>query len=422
MIAGPLGAKYQVPGGGTFTLSAGAKALVAHIPHKLTIRAGQHPWTYSVFLTEGRVDVDMGPKVTRSAVFVTSTAGLQILGARGKFSVVATADEAAAANFGGQVMTAVNNRWRDLAPGKVWVSHRRSARVAASSLPEAPKAIEVSTVLAAPGGVTSLPSFSWSPVAGAASYEVRIVKEGERRAILAASTQTPEIAAQPCRLVPGHYQITVTPADVRGFQGAPSEPVRVTVVGVALPDGALVSRDGTVQLGAGQAAHFTYASDLKLSYSGSPGTLSGGEAVGLGRGFERVVLLRRPGTTDGAVFRLARRELRAEVTAGPKRLAWPGPAAEVRFELNNGRDPVPEWVKPNVSVTLNLQPVQTSWKRSGSTWSTTIRPRRGVGPWTLRVEVKDQFGVPLGEDLLEIVGNSTPGGPGAGRPGRSPRS
>jgi len=33
-----------------------------------------------------------------------------------------------------------------------------------------------------------------------------------------------------------------------------------------------------------------------------------------------------------------------------------------------------------------------------------VPPARTAGPWVLRVDVKDQFGLPLGSDFLEIVG------------------
>jgi hypothetical protein len=408
VIAGPQGAKFRVPGGGEVTLTPGAKALVVQVPHKLTIGPGQHPWIYSVFLTEGQVDVDMGPKTTDSAVFVTSTLGLQAIVAQGKMSAVVKGDEASAVNLGGQVLTASKNRWRDLAPRTVWTVLRHGSKPVISELPGPPRQLLGDTVLAAPAGKASLPRLEWSAVGGATNYEVRVVRAGTSAPVVTFTTTANHLEREASRLPPGHYEVFVTPMDRRGFRGTSSAPLGLTVVGLMLPDGAVVADDGSVYLGRGQTAHFSYASDLRLSYSGSPGSLSGTEAVGLDQQQERVVLLRRPGTSDGAMFRLFQRQLRAEVVAGPKRLAWPGPAAKIEFALKNGQRPVPDWVQPKVTVTVNLKPIETSWKKSGSTWQTTVRPRRGRGPWVLRVEVKDQYGIPLGGDFLEIVGRPGP--------------
>jgi hypothetical protein len=410
VIAGPQGARYQVPGGGEVTLSAGTKALVVQVPHKLTIGPGQHPWVYSVFLTEGRADVDMGPRKTHSAVFITSSHGLKAIVAQGKLSAVVRGDEASVVNLGGQVLTAVKNRWRGLAPHTVWSIRHRSSKPEVFPLPGPPRELHADTVLAAPAGKAALPRLEWSRVDGAASYEVRVVRANKVTPVVTVTTTATYLERQASRLSPGHYQVFVTSMDRRGFRGTSSAPLDLTVVGLVLPDGAFVTDDGSVQLGRGQNVRFAHASELRLSYSGSLGSLSGAEAVGLGRKSERVVLLRRPGTSDGAMFRLCRRQLRAEVVAGPKRLIWPGPAAKIEFELSNGTRPVPDWVEPQVTVTVNLKPIEASWTKTGSTWRTSVRPRRGGGPWVLRVEVTDQYGIPLGEDFLEIVGRKGPGG------------
>lgn len=66
--------------------------------------------------------------------------------------------------------------------------------------------------------------------------------------------------------------------------------------------------------------------------------------------------------------------------------------------------PIPDWLDVIPTVTLGIDPISVDWKREGRVLRATIPPNEEKkGPWVLRVEVADQYGVPLGRDFVEIV-------------------
>jgi hypothetical protein len=57
-------------------------------------------------------------------------------------------------------------------------------------------------------------------------------------------------------------------------------------------------------------------------------------------------------------------------------------------------------------VTIGIEPVDVVWRSDGDVLRATVPPSKNKGPWVVRVEVEDQFGIPLGRNLLEVI----PGG------------
>jgi hypothetical protein len=59
-------------------------------------------------------------------------------------------------------------------------------------------------------------------------------------------------------------------------------------------------------------------------------------------------------------------------------------------------------------VTLGTTPIDVHWHRDGNVLTTDVAPRSGRGPWVLRIDVKDQHGIPLAHDFLEIAASRPP--------------
>jgi hypothetical protein len=53
-------------------------------------------------------------------------------------------------------------------------------------------------------------------------------------------------------------------------------------------------------------------------------------------------------------------------------------------------------------VTINIDPVEPSWERSGSVLRTRLARPLGGAPWMVRVDVLDENGASLGRDFTEV--------------------
>jgi len=53
-------------------------------------------------------------------------------------------------------------------------------------------------------------------------------------------------------------------------------------------------------------------------------------------------------------------------------------------------------------VTINIDPAQPSWERTGSVLRTRLARPPGSAPWMVRVDVLDENGASLGMDFTEV--------------------
>jgi hypothetical protein len=54
-------------------------------------------------------------------------------------------------------------------------------------------------------------------------------------------------------------------------------------------------------------------------------------------------------------------------------------------------------------VTLGVRPMDVAFRHRNGGLSAKVYPQAGAGPWVMRVDVRDQFGMPLGRDFVEII-------------------
>ena len=97
------------------------------------------------------------------------------------------------------------------------------------------------------------------------------------------------------------------------------------------------------------------------------------------------------------------RALRADIRIGPAWARWPDDAIEMSIAIEDpsGRFD-PESVQPKVQVLLGIEPIDVEWKREGTRLTARMAPRMSTRPEVLRVIVRDQSGVQLGRNFLEI--------------------
>jgi hypothetical protein len=97
------------------------------------------------------------------------------------------------------------------------------------------------------------------------------------------------------------------------------------------------------------------------------------------------------------------RALRADIRLGPSWARWPEDAIEMSISIvdPSGRFD-PGSVQPRVEVLLGIEAIDVAWAREGTRLTARLPPRVTTRPEVLRVIVRDQKGVQLGRNFLEI--------------------
>jgi hypothetical protein len=237
---------------------------------------------------------------------------------------------------------------------------------------------------------------------------VSVRREGEATPLATTTTHGPELAHPLGRLRPGLYELAVQAIDSNGIEGRPVL-APLTVIGAELPPGAFIDAKGTIRLAESQTVRFTHVEGLQMTYGSAGHYVRASAEVGLYREAPTLVHFRAPGSSETVRARLAPRGIRARVTAGPKTARWPSDPLKLVVELEDaaGR-PLPDWVEAHPRVTLGIEPLEVAWKREGRMLTATVEPRATPGPWVVRVDVEDQFGLPLGRDFVEIAPDRRP--------------
>jgi hypothetical protein len=97
------------------------------------------------------------------------------------------------------------------------------------------------------------------------------------------------------------------------------------------------------------------------------------------------------------------RALKAVIRLGPALARWPEDPIEMSIAIEDpsGRFD-PQSVEPKVEVLLGIEPLDVDWKREGTRMTARLAPRMSTRPEVLRVIVRDQSGVQIGRNFLEI--------------------
>jgi hypothetical protein len=394
-----------IPGEASVELEAGASVRVFAAAQRLKMPEGYAVPTWSVAVREGRVRAKVrNPK--KAAILLTASETFSTVVARGIGMLWVNADESAAVNLTGVSHTVIAGRWQALEEGTL-----RSIN-AGETMPSthhtlAPTSIEPGRRLwVSLGEEVALDALAWKPVTGATNYTVALRRAGEDEPMHLLTTSVQQLPKPLGPLGPGQYDVAVRGNDARGLPGRWSEPVRLRVLGVDLPEGAYVSSKGVIHLSPGQRARFTNADGLELTYTGAHQYLSADSQVPLQGGQRTLVSFRERGSTENAIAWLEPRAIRADVEIGPTAARWPKDNIEISIRLQSTSQDAPlRIVEPRPKVMVGIDPVEVEWRWEGSLLRGTIPPRNDDGPWVIRVEVDDQYGLPLGRNMLEVARN-----------------
>jgi len=406
--AGTEGAVIALPGDARIELDPGASVRVFPSAQRLRMPEGYVVPTWSVSVRSGRVRGRVGqPK--QAAVLLTVSERFSSVVARGAGMLLVDENEVAAVNLTGASYTIAGGRWQALEEGvlrSLKAGERapttRSTLVSTSIGPG--RRLWVSTAKR-----VTVDSLEWTAVAGATDYTVALRRVGEDQPLQMLTTRDPKLPGGLGPLGPGQYAVAVRANDARGIPGHWSPAVPLRVVGVDLPGGGYVSESGTIHLGPGQQVLFTHTDGLELSHSGAFKYVPANTPVPLYKGERTLVNFREPGSGSTASASLEPRALEAEVKLGPSTATWPRDDVEVSIQLRATSRGTPlDLVEPRPKVTVGLKPVDVTWRWESSRLRGTVPRQEGAGPWVVRVEVEDQFGMPLGRNVLEVAESKPP--------------
>ncbi len=397
------GNHWQIPGGPSLRASPGTELRLLGKPQEIQITAGRRMPVYTVILKSGGVDVDV-PRGSQSAVVLSAPRQLTILVRSGRAGLRALKGQVSLANVDGDILVGHDARhFKAMRPGMI--RHFAAHGVAEDSLLEPPTDLAGQRVLVSTGQPVAMEKLWWRARAGAEGYRVELVRDGEHTPLLRVDTREPILPRQAAALAPGQYRVAIRALDALGFESTTALESSLHVVAARLPAGGYVDGAGNIRLAPGSLVDFLHLEGVNLSYADFAHERAPA-SVGLS-GVEPVTLLLRSGHRDPQLLRIAPRTVRARITINPARATWPADTLTINIELEDpSGQPVPDFLEIRPKVLLGVDPVKVSFKRVGRALRAVLRAQRGPGPWVVRVEANDQFGIPLGRSSLEIARSS----------------
>jgi len=255
----------------------------------------------------------------------------------------------------------------------------------------------------APSEAVAMSGFRWAPVPSAAGYELRVRRLGDGQVVEQRVTSQTEFRDGFRPVEPGKYSISLRSLDARGLESNWGPETELRVIGVLLPPGGY-STEQAIFLGTGQQVQFTNTSGLEMTYLGAGRYFPAAHGATLYRNTSTVIGFRLPGALDTATARLEPRSVYADVRIGPKRAVWPQDSVSIDIQLKSRSGvAIPSFLHVVPKVSLGVEPLDVSFEREGNVLHAVVPPSSAPGPWVLRVDVADQFGVPLGHDFLEVA-------------------
>jgi len=400
-IAGARGAQYQLPGGAIITLSPASEATVIAKPQILILTGGKQTPTYSVYLKSGRLDVSI-PASASSAVLVAGPADVKVVCEKGTSVVSAVGRSSFVWTEKYPLLVSQKERLSRLKPGPVRKYTPNATPVDYKSA-EAPRWLTGRRIWLAMPDRAKVSDFSWSPVAEAATYQVELREEATGKLIAESDQKETTLHEVLPMLGPGNYQLVVRAIDGNNMPGNLSSPLLLRVVGVDVPAGARLQPGARIEISESQTIQLRNAAGLSLRRASERRSRPASEPIGILNGNPTPLLIQGSDGSDACLVWLLPKKSPVAAYVGPKWAIWPHESVdlEVRWTDTNGRR-LPDGVEPTVTVYVGLEPVDVTWDKENDVWHAHLDPRPGQGPCVVRLEIRDQTGVILARDFVEV--------------------
>ncbi len=396
---------------GTSLIVRSSSWLPAEHPGATPVRALQ------VSLMSGEIDVDVHDPKGGVGVTVLLPAGRSVALWRGSANVSLDGERAAVALYEGMAIAGSASRWQPLTAGKGVILTPKSDPTTRPipARPESSKDASTATsFVLVRGGGGGVVGAAWAPAQGAGTYRFELAHDATMTSdVTVTSGSTPTYRSEP--LVAGSYALRVRAISPDGIIGPPSQSATLRVARITLPKGAFAAPDGNVVLPAAGSLLLDDPRDIEVAtvvrHDMADDVLFWTPAstqIPLGSGARREIRVRHSPSHTETSFVLVRRTLNAQVWFTPKQARWPANPIDIFVKVSDESgyvDPTREAI--DIDTRLDIDRVPLNWQHKGDTWTARLEPQHSVGPWVIRVDVKDSAGSPIGASLLDVDG---PGG------------
>jgi hypothetical protein len=356
-----------------------------------------------------RANVVVDKKRPRTLVIGTPNDGMVAV-RPGEAHIVVTQDRAGVASWAGGARVKQGKRTLELEAGQ--------ATTIASDGSLGVRSVASSPEWAAPVGRLDEPQplavaldsrsgalgLSWRPVADVSGYRFEIASDESFQKMTEAVILKADQHSYVVQSLPeGAYFGRVIALDRDGVGSRPSTLAPLRVIAVHMPEGGAVDREASIVVAPqGTSVRLSNNANLEMAvddhkFRPAASELTVDETPHL-------VRLRVEGDYGRETrLRVQPRALKAVVRIGPAWARWPDDAIEMSIAIEDpsGRFDL-DSVQAKVEVLLGIEPVAVDWKREGTRMTARLAPRMSTRPEVLRVIVRDQGGVQLGRNFLEI--------------------
>ena len=349
-------------------------------------------WCHALRMTAGHLSfaVPAGDPPPTS-ILVTTPHRIGIVSLGGEGEVLVGPDSTTVVARSGSLLVGKGNDWNELTAGQVRTLTRAGAGPDRGIIAK-PHVAAAPSLVVAPEGGTASGSVSIAPVAGAASYELEVVRfdDHNERVVKHLSTSHTKVAIDGLR--PGSYAIRARAVDATGVTSAAGRSDPVRVVAIDLPEGA-VTEDGKVWLMPGQRIGLLGSRGLQLTYGAScKYFVAAPRDIGLVGGRSTVARLRATGSDQETSLLLEPRPHQAFVRVGPPGATWPSDLLEVDVTVVDSRGRPAPFAPVSKKVLVNGHEVAVDWQVHGARQRAIVEPPASSGPWQVEVVVSDRFG------------------------------
>lgn len=396
-------AELSLPGGGRIRFHDNTEASILTDPQSLMLLPGKKSQTYTIILRRGLVDIDVPEDDSaRLAVAVGTSTDLRFVTLSGQFGVKVEGRNVIAVSHHGLTTVSQGPKLARL-PTDIKRTYQGSGFLDGSLL-EATSWVGGRRVWIAADGPVPITGYVWAPVPNAIGYAVTLEDTTTKRRVASTRVREPTLEEFQAKVNPGRYELSIAAVDADGFVSDRRTKLAVSVVGVELPGGAVALPRDTLLLAPEQQVRLTFADGLTLTTADHKSGVAASEPFGL-EGLDRAaILIHPPGGGDTSTLTLVRRQPLVSTWVGPKLATWPEDPVELQVSFIDARGrPTPTSVEPTVHVFVGVDPVSVEWNKQGNLWQARLLPTKVQGPWVVRLEVVDQYGVIIGRDFAEIA-------------------
>lgn len=400
-VAGPEGASLELIEGAQLRLDPGTKLRFGRtFKMALGARPDDLVPTRVLMLDNGWMEATL--RAQHFALFVEAPRKLRSILLAGSITAIATEPRSTVALAQGNALVALDDawKWKHLSEGSMQiVSDVRPDGYRRTILAALDKPALSHSLLLSAGAASDSTVLTWPALAQAVGYEVQLLS-GET---LLRSVRTKELQLALSGLPPGQYQVAVRGQDDSGIYGPFSPPAALNVVGLEIPKTASRGPNGSVRLQPNQRVTLIGAEGLEVAYLGLDDFLPAPKSVGLVARRPISLVLRHPVSGETTQLDLEPLTVHAQISFARHPQSWPSDGLELAVKLVDDKgDAVPENFAVSCKVTVNIDPAQPTWERTGSVLRTRLARPLGAAPWMVRVDVLDENGASLGMDFTEV--------------------